>query len=63
MEPTYFVIYLIKQNISIKVLNEALGVKDDAEGAQYNDLEEANICKMDNLFETEMETSDKVAEN
>ena len=28
-----FIIYLIKQNISIKVLKEAFGVKDDAEGA------------------------------
>ena len=47
------VIYLIKKNISIKVLEEALGVKDDAEGAEYDYLEEANIGKMDDLFETE----------
>ena len=54
---------LIKKNISIKVLKEALNVKDDAEGAEYNDLEEANIGKMDDLFETESETSDKEADN
>ena len=58
-----FVIYLIKNNITIKVRKEALGVKDDAEGAEYDDLEEANIGKMDDLFETESETSDKEAEN
>ena len=44
-----------KKNISIKVLKEAFGVKDDAEGAEYDDLEEANIGKM-------LETSDKEAE-
>ena len=48
-------IYLIKKNISIKVLKEAFGVKDDAEGADYEDLEEVNIGKIDNLFETELE--------
>ena len=58
-----FVIHLIKKNISIEVLKEALGVKDDAEGAEYDDLEEANIGKMDDLFETDSETSDKEAEN
>ena len=46
-----FVIYLIKKNISIKVLKEALGEKDDAEGAEYDDLEEANIGKTNNQFE------------
>ena len=55
--------YLIKKNIPIKVLKEAFGVKDDAEGAEYDDLEEANIGKMDDLFKTELETSDKEAEN
>ena len=34
--------------MSIKVLKEAFGVKDDAEGAKYDDLEEANIGKVDN---------------
>ena len=71
MEPTFFktkvyhnfVIYLIKKIFSIKVLKEALGVTDDAEGAEYDDLEEANIGKMDNLFETKSETSDKEADN
>ena len=58
-----FVIYLIKKNISIKVLKEALVVKDDAEAAEYYDLEEANIGKMDDLFETDLENSDKEAEN
>ena len=48
---------------SIKLLKEALGVKDDFEGAEYDDLEEANIGKMDDLFETESETSDKEIEN
>ena len=42
--------------MSIKVLKEALGVKDDAEGAEYDDLKEANTVKIDNLFETESET-------
>ena len=60
---TYFVIYLIKKNISITVLKEALGVKDDAERAEYDDLGEANISKLDDLFETELETSDKEADN
>ena len=46
-----FFIYLIKKNISIKVLKEALGVKDYAEGAEYDDLEEANIGTMYNLIE------------
>ena len=55
---THFVINLIKKNISVKVLKEALGVKDDAEGAEYNDIEEANIG-----FEIESETSDKEADN
>ena len=59
-----FVIYLIKKNISIQGLKEALGVKDEgvgdgAEGAQYDGLEEVTIGKMDNLFETESETSEK----
>ena len=58
-----FVIYLIKKNIYVKVLKEAVGVKDDAEGAEYEDLEEANIGKMDILFETESETSDKESDN
>ena len=40
-----FVIYLIKKNISIKVLKETFGVKEDAEGAEFEDLEEANIGK------------------
>ena len=48
---------------SIEVLKEALGAKDDAEGAEYVDLDEANIAKMDNLYETESETSDKEAAN
>ena len=48
-----FVIYIIKKNIFIKVLKEAHSVKDDSEGAEYDDLTEANIGKMDNLFETE----------
>ena len=39
------------------------GVKVDVEGAEYDDLEEANIGKMDNLFETELETSNKEAKN
>ena len=56
-------IYLIKKTSSSKVLKEALGVKDDAEGAEYDDLEETNIGKMDNLFETESETSDMETEN
>ena len=58
-----FVIYLIKKNNSVKVLKEALGVKDDAEGAEYDDLEEVNIGKMFDLFETESETSNKEADN
>ena len=58
-----FVIYLIKKKISIKVLKEAQDVKEDVEGADYNDLEEANIGKMDDLFETELETSEKEANN
>ena len=49
--------------MSIKVLKEALGVKDDAEGAEYDYIEEAYISKMDDLFETESETSDKEAEH
>ena len=54
----------MKKNICLKVLKEALGVKDDAEGAEYDDLEEeANIGKIDDLFETESETSDKEADN
>ena len=53
----------MKKNICIKVLKAALGVRDDAEEAEYDDLEEANIGKMDDLFETELETSDKEAEN
>ena len=44
-------------------MKEALGVKDDAEGAEYDDLEEANIGKMDDLFETESVTSDKESDN
>ena len=32
-------------------------------GAEYNDLEEANIGKIDDLFETESETSNKEADN
>ena len=40
---------------------EAIGVKDDTEGAEFDDLEEANISKMDDLFESE--TSNKEAEN
>ena len=51
------------KNISIQGLKEALSVGVGAEGAEYDDLEEANIGKMDNLFETESETSDKEAEN
>jgi hypothetical protein len=38
---------------SIKVLKEGLGVKYDVEGAEYDDIEEANIGKMNKLFETE----------
>ena len=38
-------------------------MKDDAEGAEFDYLEEANIGKMDDLFETELETIDKEAEN
>ena len=59
----FFVIYLITKNISIKVLKEALGVKDDAEGSECGDLEEANIGKMDDLFETESEISYNKADN
>ena len=44
-------------------MKEALGVGIGAEGAEYDDLEEGSIGKMDNLFETESETSDKEAEN
>ena len=44
-------------------MKDALGVKDDAEGAEYDDLEEANIGKMYNLSETDLETSDNEAEN
>ena len=36
-----FGIYLIKKIISIKVLKDAFVVKDDSEGAEYDDLEEA----------------------
>ena len=60
---TLFVIYPIKKNISIQGLNEALGVCVGAEGAEYDNLEETNIGKMDNLFKTESETSGKEAEN
>ena len=49
--------------MSIKVLKEALRVKYDAEGAEYDDPEEANIGKMYDLFETDSETSDQEAEN
>ena len=52
-----------RKNISIQGLKDALGVGVGAEGAEYDDLKEANIVKMDNLFETELETSDKEAEN
>ena len=38
-------------------------MKDDAEGAEYDDLEEANIGKMYDLFKTESGTSNKEAEN
>ena len=48
---------------SIEVLKEALGATDDAEGAEYVYLEEANIAKMDNLYEKESETSDEEAAN
>ena len=44
-------------------MKEDFGVKDDAEGEEYDDLEKANISKMDGLFETESETSNKEAEN
>ena len=40
----------MKKYISIKVLRAALGVKDDGEEAEYDDLEEANIGKMDDLL-------------
>ena len=49
--------------MELKSPRPTLGVKDDAEGAEYDDLEEANIGKMDDLFETESETSDKEAKN
>ena len=52
-----------RKNISIQGLKEALGVGVGAEGAEYDDLEEENIGKMDSLSETELETSDKEAEN
>ena len=52
-----------KKNIAVKVLKESHGVKDDNVGAEYDDLEEVNIGKMFNLFETESETSDKEADN
>ena len=54
--------HLKKKNISTKVWKETFGVKDDAEGAEYDDLEEANIGKMDDLFERELETGNKEAE-
>ena len=38
-------------------------MKEVAERAEYNDLEEGNLGKMDNLFEIELETRDKEAEN
>ena len=56
-------IYLIEKNISIKVLKEALGANNNSEGAEYDDLEEANKGKMDNLFKTESETSNKEINN
>ena len=43
---SYFFINLIKKNNAIEVLKEALGAKDDAERAEYDDLEEANIAKI-----------------
>ena len=38
-------------------------MKYNDEGAENDDIEEANIGQMDNLFETELEASDKDAEN
>ena len=62
MEPNFC--YLPHQNnISIKVLKDAFGVKYEAEGTEYDDLEEVNIRKMDDLSETDLETSNKEAEN
>ena len=43
-------------------MKEALGVTDDVYRAEYDDLEEAK-AKMDNLFETESDTSVKEADN
>ena len=50
-------------HLGCKGQRAVLGVGVGAEVAEYDDLEEANIGKMDNLFETESETSDKEAEN
>ena len=44
-------------------MNEAPGAKDDVERPEYDDLEEANIAKMNNLYETESETNDEEADS
>lgn len=62
-DPFWSLVDLIKKNNSIEVLKEALDVKDDAEGGEFDDIEEANIAKMDDLYETESETSDEEADN
>ena len=38
-------------------------MKDDAEGAETDELKEANIDMMGDMYDTESETSDKEAKN
>ena len=45
------------------VVKEALRVKDSTEGAETDEFEEVDIAMIDDLYETESETSNEEAEN
>ena len=52
LDPFCSLLELVRQNNTVEVLKEALGVKD-MKGAEKHEVEETGIADMDNMYTTE----------
>ena len=63
LDPFWSLVELVKENNSVEVLKEAFQVEEDMEATEDDKVEDAEVAKLDDLYETESETTDGEGDN
>ena len=63
LDPFWSLVELVKENNSVEVLKEAFQVEEYMEATEDVEVDDAEVAKLDDLYETESETTDGEGDN